>query len=484
MLPDKEFEDLIRQKMAALDEAPPADGWKKIAADIKPPKKPRAIWWWIGPLLLLLTGAGIYYYTNKSSVKKPDETLTITENKKNTPVAASVNPDVQKENSTIAKRNNKIAPKSSKLSQPPALSIKTNKSAITSLKDKTIQVKVSPGDKLNAGRTAGEGGTRRTVPVKADNSITLILADTMNQPERQPALAQPGDIAKNKPAESAGADSAGNLVKPIQPDSVLVAAKKDSVVPENKALDQEQKTEEAEKKNKPNVWEAGFSFASRYAFRQFTPNASDNIFITQVNTRNKSNPERLGYEFGFNLARALTQNLYVETGLAWLQLKENLTYTYTNGTIDTIVVTATTNQTRINPVYKMEERRLASSYAYGGWRLGASYYFWNNGRRRFNFSVAGGINLLIKGETQEYQNGQYVRKVVFPSRANILEQANYNLLVGAGYNTRLGQHFELMLMPSLNYFMGSTFKEREPLGLRPYSLGLNIALKRRFSRQN
>ncbi|MGV3586063.1 MAG: hypothetical protein ACO1OF_03585 [Adhaeribacter sp.] len=482
MLSDKEFEDLIRQKMAAHDEAPPTNGWKKIAADIRPPKKRRPIWWWVGPLLLLLTGLGIYYFYNKPVVKPAETTTTISnkENKTGVPALANVNPKPEKKNSSTATNNNQL--KRNKIAEPGSTPQKNQ--SITIADNFTTPTRRKPAIKSGSNRSysstkevAGNRNNKPTAPININGFVPGISPDSEEPQKEQPQtiIAKPATVAT---------DSVNKFVGTVKPDTAQIAAKQDSVTSENKVLAQEQKAEE--KKDKPKIrnWEAGFTFATRYAFRKFTPNATDNIFITDINTRNQNQPERLGYEFGFNVARALTDNFYVETGIAWLQLKENLTYTYTTGTIDTIVVTATPGQTNINPVYKMEERQLASSYAYGGWRLGATYYFWNNGRRRFNFSVAGGVNLLVRGVTEEYRNGQFSRKVVFPSRANILEQANYNLLVGAGYNTRLGQKLDLMLMPSLNYFMGSTFKEREPLGLRPYSLGLNIALKRRFSRQN
>jgi hypothetical protein len=92
----------------------------------------------------------------------------------------------------------------------------------------------------------------------------------------------------------------------------------------------------------------------------------------------------------------------------------------------------------------------------------------------------GGVNLLVKGRTQEIIDGQESKTVYFPSKENILEQSNYNLLVGAGYSMRVREKYELMLMPTLNYFLGSTFKTREPFGLQPYSLGIHVQLKRRI----
>ena len=88
------------------------------------------------------------------------------------------------------------------------------------------------------------------------------------------------------------------------------------------------------------------------------------------------------------------------------------------------------------------------------------------------------MNLLVRGRTSEYRNGEWIETVEFPDKDNLLEQSNYNLLVGVGYNVVLHPKYELTVMPALNYFLGSTFKEREPFGLRPYTLGVNLQVKR------
>jgi hypothetical protein len=190
----------------------------------------------------------------------------------------------------------------------------------------------------------------------------------------------------------------------------------------------------------------------------------------------------MGYELGLNISKAISHNLYLESSLAFMQLKENLSYSFTTGKVDTLLRQVSSDGQRIDvtALYTTGNRQLVSSYAYGGWRLGATYYFWQNERRRFNLTLNGGVNLLVKGRTQEIIDGQESRMVYFPSKENILEQTNYNLLVGAGYSMQVMQKYELMLMPTLNYFLGSTFQTREPFGLQPYSLGIHAQLKRRI----
>jgi hypothetical protein len=237
-----------------------------------------------------------------------------------------------------------------------------------------------------------------------------------------------------------------------------------------------------ERRHSVKEWTMGVFFSPRYAFRVVTPASSDDIYITGLNQAKPSGADRMGYEAGVSLSKTVGRNLYLETSLAFMQLKENLSYNYTSGVIDTLLRTVSPDgkQVDVKAVYITANRQLISSYAYGGWRMGATYYFWQNQHRRFNFTLNGGVNLLVKGQTREIIDGQESKTIYFPSKENILEQTNYNLQVGAGYSVRVMQKYELMLMPTLNYFLGSTFKTREPFGLKPYSLGIHIQLKRRF----
>jgi hypothetical protein len=236
-------------------------------------------------------------------------------------------------------------------------------------------------------------------------------------------------------------------------------------------------------KNQAGAWSVAVFFAPRYAYKTYKPNGEDEVLITRFNNGGGSAKDRMGYELGISVAKAITPRLQLETSLGFMQLKENVSYTYTKGQVDTLIRQVTADgQLQLKPVLTTAERQLVSNYAYGSWRVGANYYFWQNNLRRFNISVAGGLNLLIKGSTKVYTNGELLEIIEFPAEDNPLEQLNYNVQLGIGYNLRVHPKFELSAAPMVNYFMGSTFTSREPFGLRPYTLGLNLQLRRTFSR--
>jgi hypothetical protein len=192
----------------------------------------------------------------------------------------------------------------------------------------------------------------------------------------------------------------------------------------------------------------------------------------------------MGYEIGLSVDRSVTHRLALRTSLAYTRLNENLSYAYTTGRVDTVLRSLTGDgEILVNPVLQTGERQLISSYAYAGWRAGATWYFAQRGRRRYHLSLDGGVNLLVKGRTKTLLNGERQETAYFPSRNNPLEQTNYNLQAGIGCSFLAGRGYEFTVMPALNYFLGSTFRGREPFGLRPYSLGVHLQLSRRLGRE-
>lgn len=293
------------------------------------------------------------------------------------------------------------------------------------------------------------------------------IIDT-NTPEKENLLNAGIDNNKPLPTDS--------MAQATQPDSVIIAKqektskKKEELAPEPK-------------KRKPESWSLSVFFAPRYAFRVFTPNTQDEILITRMNQINKLDPKRMGYEYGLNAAKTVTPKMQIEAGLSLMQLKENVDYSFTNGAVDSSSLTsvlAPDGSLTVTTGYVLEERQLTSTYTYGGLHLGTTYYFGSSARHRYNVTFAAGANLLVKGRTKQYINGTWTETITFPSRKNILEQSNYNLLLGAGYNVQLSPQFEFMVMPAINYFLGSTFKKREPFGLRPYSFGITFQVKKIF----
>ncbi|MEJ8756906.1 hypothetical protein WG947_07870 [Pontibacter sp. H259] len=557
MLTDKEQEE-IRRKLLGLEEEPPAAAWQKIAADIKPPRKPRPVWWWFaGALVLSILSVGLYYYKLKpaqpqtavlnqteeaqqptiagstTATEKQAEVesqkigTTITDPTQQTQTAEAetesietetINPDTEKPTATrpITSSGNTsrkillpIAGEKPKRNSTKAETT-TSKETIANAKaqsGKTLQTEPIPGTSTATDSiTQEQRQTGKThIPLiagtaKPKNKLTGKYSSEKRVPTETIVAAQPKSTVKTVAAEQEKQANAQTQIEGTNTkgnDETLLAAK-EAQLPESSNLtvpDSVSITSEADsllkklasvqidsaKHKKQREWYVGMHVASRYAFRQFTPTATDNVYITKLNNYEPLDPNRLGYEVAFNAGKQLKQNLYLETSISLMQLREDVSYAFTNGKVDTLLKSRTADGSyHATPVYVQNQRQLKSAYTYGGLRVGVNYYFLQNSRKRLNLTLAGGANLLLKGQTTEYINGIQTSNVFFPSADSPLEQTNYNLLAGIGYNITLPKNYELTLMPNLNYFLGSTFSNREPFGLKPYTLGLSVQVKKRF----
>ncbi|RNI26843.1 hypothetical protein [Rufibacter latericius] len=488
MLTDKEQEE-IRRKLLGLEEEPPLESWSKIAAQIRPPKKRRPLgWFFLAALLLLVVPGGVYYLIQN----KPETSLTqVSRNE-------SPEPGFKAEIPKTAEKQEPLAP-------TPESRISRRVTPESSNIDTKEQSPVSPEIGQNEPKTPGETQkTRRSrrgvslpVPVLPGGKILVQVHPKDSLPQDRPDTRAPRAakdvpiatvIAKDsvKSLETVPAEEQARVTVDSASTSVTAADSLQQPMPidkpETPVADSAATTAEEKKVKPAKPWFFGFTVAPRYSFRSFKPVTADEVYIYNVASRKGMDPERMGYEFGLNLGRMIKRNLYLETSLSLMKLRENVSYSYSSGQIDSVVTTAAPDGTQLlKPYYTVDERQLKSSFVYGGLRVGLTYFFLEKPRSRFNLTVAGGMNLLVKGRTQEYINGEWIETITFPSKENLLEQSNYNLLIGAGYNVMLFNKVELMFMPSLNYFLGSTFKEREPFGLRPYTLGFNLQIRKRFN---
>ncbi len=466
MLTDKEQEE-IRRKMQELDAEPPAMGWRKIDAELRPRRRWRWLFWLLPAVVSVGVGSAVLLLVEPTATDGPQgNKLT------NRPLEALSNPK-QPETTTQAALSK--APKETSVSINKPVPLANPKAGKASLKP-AKNLGSSPAG--NRQIKTSKSSFKQLSISKERILLTKRIArsePTKKSPETETTNSQ-NRLANETPAQSLGylygkgiTPSYIQAKSPQLHFSPLPLAEPNEIIP----VKQRQKT--------PPEWTVGVFFTPRYAFRKFIPSVSDEILITRLNNKNQSNTQRLGYELGIEVSKAIAPNVYIESAIAWMQLQENVSYAYATDKIDTVIRTVSgNNQLQVTPVYQTNERMLVSSYAYGNWRLGASYYFWQNARRRFSVTLSGGVNLLVKGKTHQYINGVLDETVVFPSRNNLLEQTNYNLSFGLGYNIASGRAYELKVMPTFNYFLGSTFQSREPFGLKPYSLGIHLQIKRRF----
>ncbi len=57
-----------------------------------------------------------------------------------------------------------------------------------------------------------------------------------------------------------------------------------------------------------------------------------------------------------------------------------------------------------------------------------------------------------------------------------LKKIKWNKII-TNYAYEMSSKMQFILEPTLNYYLGSTYSKREPIGLKPYTLGLNFGIK-------
>lgn len=467
MLSEEELE-IIRRKMAELEDAPPAQAWEKIQAGIKLNRRHWPARWLVLAAVtgfLIFMGYYLYHEQNYTIAVTTTANSPSREDHKNTPLLES---NRSADGKITKQKNSESGFASTDFAQERKLS----------------KALVSPP-------STQQQPVEKVIELQKDDSVTILADQLVPTTDRvninffkpktyNPATTAPDHNQLNSSQRNNAIVTDSSKRKPAGlPDSIQTLVKVDSVntKPAVPALD-------ASFDEKQNEWSLGLIMTPTYAAKRFTPTTTDNIVITRLTSRNKFNAQRMGFELGLQFTKILNKNLHVAVGLSWLQLQENIDYTFSRGAVDSIQYSLINlSQAKIKTFDKLDNRQLISSYRYGGAQVGLIYYFITRPKSRLNVSLSGGANRLLQGSTKESRNGQWYQPLGMPASDSLFAKSNYNLSIGLGYNRKVSNTLEVRLMPSLNYFLGSTYVEQEPYRLRPYLLGLNITIIRRFGRQ-
>ena len=259
-------------------------------------------------------------------------------------------------------------------------------------------------------------------------------------------------------------------------DSLPETFRQDSLLANNTTKEADDTVVPVPEKTFLRGWTIGAYFTPRFAYRSVNPRGEDDVLVTQMNNPSRSGRERIGYEFGLSVLKAMGTRFSLESNIGILTQQNDLAYNYTNGEIASYERSALPGGgIQINPVLVHHDRQLSSKATYGNLRIGANWYFWQSGYRRLHLSVASGANLLLNHKTEEYLNGQ-----LLTSSDALLRKSNYQLTLGLGYNRQIFSHWEMVAMPMLQYFLSNSFSEAVPVGVKPYTLGVQLQLRRSF----
>jgi hypothetical protein len=240
----------------------------------------------------------------------------------------------------------------------------------------------------------------------------------------------------------------------------------------------EEKEDEGNKDGGMREWRITAAFTPQFMMKTARPIGNDEVLVTGINTNSGSTPERIGYGISLGASTEILPSLYIDGQLTYVRARQNISYSYATGKVDTLLAQAQSDGTvRVIPVYQVNTTERSTAWSYGGFRLGATYYFWSRAGRRFNISASGGMHYLLDSEVRENRNGTWT---TLPN-GNV-NSTDYSMMIGAGYNVAFARGWELMINPAINYFLRSTRSSELPYYYNQRSYGINVMLSKTLTR--
>lgn len=468
MLNEKDFTE-IGKRIYDLEADPPRKGWDKIAGGLKTQSGKGGFFsrnWW-KPLIVIVP-LSIWIAADHGFLKSDDLAANITQAPSMKTPALSSSPDEQKTKTTVKDSSATI-----------------QRSQHSGSND--VQV-ASDNRTIDKDGQFSQTETSRAVQPLINTAIVSAKEETKNTSENISSLdAIRDDNQSEKLADATVITSQDNLPVDQLPQKQLseaaaagvpkVTEETDSVTDEkvlSGVVQTEPSKDDIKKETSIGRWRVTAAFAPSYLIKSVRPVISDEVLVTKM--ENRKSIERLGFNAAFGAGKEVRRNLFIDAQLTFSSQNENFAYSYTTGQVDTLIAHQEENgSVRVIPVYATESAEISSRLNYGGIRLGGSYYFWSRGRTRFNISAAGAANFLLYSNVKENISGEWA-KVDSGNGGKSL----YTLTIGAGYNVRLGQAWELQINPSLTYYSGKGNSYQQILNFNQRSYGVTFMVSKFF----
>jgi opacity protein-like surface antigen len=534
---DKDFDD-IGKRLHDLEADPPKDGWEHIAPVVRTPSPGGKMVWlrkhgWKPLVLLIPISSYLLFFgipgnqqdltstpaSNLSAIKPtpgesspepvkntnsddtaqkqplstditavPHEAAPVSPRKRSPRdadnLAASdgsttdtaLTPTVSGNSTVDIGRESEVHPKTAPATPPDAPSVDgVSRDSRGSDSGEKITSKETSTDPEKSGDASSTSTLQSTAPRHANNLAAIPAVQTV-------VPAAPGDDVANDgtPAtavtlrSSEGPVGTPDSVRSIQAISADKSLATDSASSSKSGIvvieSDEGKDEKKEKSWRP--WRLTAAVTPQYLTRAVKPVVSDEVLVTNI--EKSSLQQRIGFGFALGGGKAITDNIYLDGQISYSELHQDTYLAYATGKVDTLIaIQGPDESVRIVPIYEVANREISSKYGYGGITLSGTYYFWSTARRRFNFSAGIGAHFLLTETTREKLKGNWI-----PLNNESTNSTNYSFRIGAGYNINLNKGWELMINPTLTYYLRQVKSDRLPYNADQQSAGLNIMLSK------
>jgi hypothetical protein len=223
-------------------------------------------------------------------------------------------------------------------------------------------------------------------------------------------------------------------------------------------------------------WAIDAYLMPRFSFRRVEAGLENEMQVRSLENQNRFSGDRIGIEAGARLVRTITKRFELNIGLHFASINEELVYKVDHST--PVGLTQSYNQDGsmlLTPVFASGTVQQKSSFYYGGLNLGTSLYLANTNRIRLSGGL--GANWLMRGYTARVHNGAPMADFSFPEANEPFQQINMHLYTGLAYIQPVSDRISVMVEPTLNFFLFSTYAKREPVSVTPTTLGLNLMLR-------
>jgi hypothetical protein len=324
--------------------------------------------------------------------------------------------------------------------------------------------------------TTGLSGTYNDMANREGIIPAVVLNQSIPQDSNVVALItshierdNPGSISDEASEESG---TVGALeMHPVNADSIIVSENKPEAHDTTVVADSKKGREE----KSTGHWRMTATFSPSFTFKSVQPRPGDEVLVTSIN-RKSSIPQTIGYGISVGLGREVRNNIFIDAQIAFQTNTEQFSYSYTTGAVDTLIAQKQQDgSVSITPVYAITIAQVKTKLNYGGARIGATYYFWNKPKRRFNISATGGSNFLLSSDVRMNVDGNWVE-----IENSALNKTTFSFMLSAGYSYRFTGGWELMINPNITYLTGRGNGYQQLSNTNQRSQGLNIMVSKFF----
>lgn len=342
---DGQFDTFFSTKLSGYEAPVPAGLWEKIMP--KEDDRPGGLIWFRSParavailaLLVGLLGGGYYWFR---TTQEPAETLSV--NKAAVPAATQSPADTKTDN------NNLPATQDQQKATAPGNSGSNQTENNTNIPAQPSENNILPGNNTDAGSsvTVRSGTERNNIP-----GTTVLTNSGINQPGNNMIPPPAAGTASNSvQAKATGDENSFDFIEPYQTNHLSA-----SPIPfssrEMGMIDKKLSPNHANRhksviicpsdKGRNTDWYVEGYLSPDLAFSSISNNTASQQYMMRKDSSESMNP---GFTAGLRLAKPITDNIWVKTGLQFTQMNQKYVYRTEN---EEKITTVVTRRTIINP---------------------------------------------------------------------------------------------------------------------------------------